>query len=241
MMVCFDRMLASEWYRVAQCIRELANKNIGGVTLWNFLDFLVTQRTPLFILLLPLIRYKLLNRLSDNEQEYFYQQQIKEKLRGRKMPACRSKGQMLVTLLTELKFLKDDLRPFHSAKLQQTLQHTASNLLNSSAGGNIGGANTGDGTSAFGIVASGAGGNSSSGGLDVEPGLAELGKLDLSLSTGVVAPPTSSTGLAKSSTVVVFGQDSGEGSGEGPRQSSASDLSAIAAAAQLALPTTTHK
>ena len=52
MMVCFDRMLASEWYRIAQCIRELANKNIGGVTLWNFLDFLVTQRTPLFILLL---------------------------------------------------------------------------------------------------------------------------------------------------------------------------------------------
>ncbi|KAI1307248.1 Protein unc-80 -like protein [Halotydeus destructor] len=109
MMVCFDRQLASEWYKICQRIRELTAKNIGGVNLWNFLDFVVTHRTPLFILLMPMIRHKLLVRTCDNEQEYYYQQLIRDKLQGRKMPSCRSKGQMLVTLLSELKHLKEDL------------------------------------------------------------------------------------------------------------------------------------
>ncbi|RWS14513.1 protein unc-80-like protein [Dinothrombium tinctorium] len=109
MMVCFERQLMTDWYRIAKCIRELANKNLGGLNLWNFLDFVVTHRTSLFILLLPLIRYKLLQKICDNEQEYYYQQLIKEKLAGRGMPSCRSKGQLLVYLLTELKNLKEDL------------------------------------------------------------------------------------------------------------------------------------
>ncbi|RWS30612.1 protein unc-80-like protein [Leptotrombidium deliense] len=109
MMVCFERQLMSDWYRIARCIREMANKNLGGVTLWNFIDFVVTFRTSLFVLLLPLIRYKLLHKICDNDQEYYYQQLIKDKLDGKNMPTCRSKGQLLVYLLTELKNLKEDI------------------------------------------------------------------------------------------------------------------------------------
>ena len=77
--------------------------------MWSFLDYVCTHRSPLFLLLMPLIRCKLIDRICSSDQEFYYQQQIKQKLQGRRMPSCRSKGQMLVALLTELKVLKEDL------------------------------------------------------------------------------------------------------------------------------------
>lgn len=109
MMVCFERQLSNDWYRIAKCVRENSDKNLKGVTFWNFIDFVVTYRTPLFIMLLPLIRYKLLQKICENDQEYFYQQLIRCKLEGQNMPPCRSRGQLLVCLFAELRGLKDDL------------------------------------------------------------------------------------------------------------------------------------
>lgn len=109
MIVCFERQLSNDWYRIARCIRENANKNLKGVTFWNFIDFVVTHRTPLFVLLLPLIRYKLLQKICNYDQEYFYQHQIRCKLEGQNMPHCRSRGQLLVCLFAELRGLKEDL------------------------------------------------------------------------------------------------------------------------------------
>lgn len=109
MMVCFERQLSNDWYRIAICIRENSEKNLKGVTFWNFIDFVVTFRTPLFIMLLPLIRHKLLQKVCESDQEYFYQQSIRCKLEGQNMPPCRSRGQLLVCLFAELKGFKDDL------------------------------------------------------------------------------------------------------------------------------------
>lgn len=108
-MICFDRLLSGEYHRIARCIREMVNRNAGGITLWNFMDYVVTHRSPLFLLLMPMIRFKLLNRNCTSEQEFYYQQQIRQKLSGRRMPSCRSKGQLLVSLIQDLKTLKDDL------------------------------------------------------------------------------------------------------------------------------------
>lgn len=109
MMVCFERQLSNDWYRIARCIRENANRNLQGVNFWNFIDFVVTHRTPLFILLLPLIRYKLMQKTCENDQEYYYQHLIRCKLEGQNMPMCRSRGQLLLHLFAELRGLKDDL------------------------------------------------------------------------------------------------------------------------------------
>lgn len=109
MIVCFERQLNTEWYRISRCIRDLANRGLGGIKLWDFLDFVCSHRTPLFILLFPLMKYKFLRKICDNDQEYYYQQQIRERLSGRKMPVCRSKGQLLVTLMAEMRTLKEDL------------------------------------------------------------------------------------------------------------------------------------
>ena len=109
LMVCFERQLNTEWYRIARSIRELGAKMQGGVTLWNFLDFVVTHRTPLFLLLFPVIRCKYLLKICDNDQEYFYQTQIKDKMLGRGLPLNRSKGQLLVQLMAEMRALRDEL------------------------------------------------------------------------------------------------------------------------------------
>ena len=110
LIACFERQLSNDWYRIARCVRDIMQQShSAGVTLWNFIDFVVTYRTPLFILLQPYVRHQLLHRVCDNDQEYYYQQLIAEKLQGRNMPQNRSKGKLLVTLLSELKGLKEDL------------------------------------------------------------------------------------------------------------------------------------
>ncbi|GIY32002.1 protein unc-80 [Caerostris extrusa] len=56
-MVCFEKQLGNDWYRIACCIRELRIE-CKGYGLWNFIDFTVTHRTPLYILLYPMIKCK---------------------------------------------------------------------------------------------------------------------------------------------------------------------------------------
>lgn len=111
MIACFERQLSNDWHRIARCIRELTNKNnYSGTTLWKFFDFIVTYRTPLFILLLPLIKYRLLTRYCDNDEEYYYQQQISEKLQGRNIfHRNLSKGHLYKSLFNELNNLKNNL------------------------------------------------------------------------------------------------------------------------------------
>lgn len=111
MIACFERQLSNDWHRIARCIRELTNKNnCSGTTLWKFFDFIVTYRTPLFILLLPLIKYRLLTRYCDNDEEYYYQQQISEKLQGRNFYHRNlSKGNLYKSLFNELNNLKNNL------------------------------------------------------------------------------------------------------------------------------------
>ncbi|XP_064455968.1 protein unc-80 homolog isoform X2 [Ornithodoros turicata] len=109
LIVCYERQLISDWHRIARCIRELGNRLQGGLALWSFLDFVVTHRTPLFVLLFPLIKYKILQTICDNEQEYYYQQLIRDKLKGVNLPIPKSFGCVFVDLVNELKTLKEDL------------------------------------------------------------------------------------------------------------------------------------
>lgn len=60
MLVCFESELVAEWGRVARAMRELGKRNEAAPVLWNFLEFVVTHRSPLYILLLPFIIHKVL-------------------------------------------------------------------------------------------------------------------------------------------------------------------------------------
>ncbi|XP_067144484.1 protein unc-80 homolog isoform X1 [Centruroides vittatus] len=107
--VCFEQELSEDWHRIACCVRELGNKMQGGLALWNFLDFVVTHRTPLYILLYPLIKNKMLRTICDNEQEYYYQQLIREKLQGFSLPTPKCQGSLFQDMTAEMKMLKEDL------------------------------------------------------------------------------------------------------------------------------------
>lgn len=64
MLVCFESDLVSDWGRIARAMRELGKRNEAAPILWNFLEFVVTHRTPLYILLLPFIIHKVRRKIS---------------------------------------------------------------------------------------------------------------------------------------------------------------------------------
>jgi hypothetical protein len=53
LIVCFELQISSQWRKIAKCVRELLDRGEGGLSLWNFLDFIATRRSPLYIMLLP--------------------------------------------------------------------------------------------------------------------------------------------------------------------------------------------
>ena len=55
LLICFEKNLAMDWHRVARTVQELGQQGCGGLALWDFLDFVVTYPTPVFVLLLPFI------------------------------------------------------------------------------------------------------------------------------------------------------------------------------------------
>ncbi|KAG9510770.1 Protein unc-80-like protein, partial [Fragariocoptes setiger] len=114
--VCFEQQLAPEWVRISRCIRDLAmQRTQPSAPLWDFLDFVVTYRFPLFILLLPLVRCQLLRKLADglngDTANYLQcQRLIQAKIHaGSPATVCRSKSFLFVSLTAELKMLKESL------------------------------------------------------------------------------------------------------------------------------------
>ncbi|XP_015761139.1 PREDICTED: protein unc-80 homolog [Acropora digitifera] len=61
LMVCFEDSLASEWYRIYQAMETVVESNICNVGFWDFMNFCVSHRTPLFLLIMPLIRTKVIH------------------------------------------------------------------------------------------------------------------------------------------------------------------------------------
>lgn len=56
--ICFENRLSSEWPRIVRVMRDLGRRNEAAPDLWSFLEFVVTHRTPLYIVLMPFILHK---------------------------------------------------------------------------------------------------------------------------------------------------------------------------------------
>ncbi|KAB1279135.1 Protein unc-80-like protein [Camelus dromedarius] len=63
-LVCFERQLGSQWYWLSLQVKEMALRKVGGLALWDFLDFIVRTRIPIFVLLRPFIQCKISFGLS---------------------------------------------------------------------------------------------------------------------------------------------------------------------------------
>lgn len=56
--ICFETELSNEWHKITRAMRELGKRNEAHCYLWDFLEFVVTHRTPLYILMYPFIFQK---------------------------------------------------------------------------------------------------------------------------------------------------------------------------------------
>ncbi|KAK6194683.1 hypothetical protein SNE40_000272 [Patella caerulea] len=114
LMVCFDKVLAPEWHKVAKTIQNLAARGRVGLPLWNFIDFVVTHRPALFLILQTFIDFRMMKVNCDTAQEYYLQQTIRDKLQGYSFTHPKSCGSILIQLATELKQLRDELAGYRS-------------------------------------------------------------------------------------------------------------------------------
>jgi hypothetical protein len=125
MTICFEGELITVWTRIARTMRELGKRNEAASFLWDFLDFVVTHRTPLYILMQPFIFQKVLVCLSFytisrdscfqlaqppiSDFERNIHAKIRDKMRGIGLPFPKSRGALLMELAHQMKELKEEL------------------------------------------------------------------------------------------------------------------------------------
>ncbi|KAI5728949.1 hypothetical protein M8J77_023574 [Diaphorina citri] len=122
--VCFESEMTIHWPRIARTIKEVNKMNEARLFLWNFLEFVVAQRSPLYVLLQPFIHQKLL-QTPYSDQERHYQFIIRENMFGLAIPKCRAA--LLTELIAEMKKLKEELEDKKYAEQcnqKNNLEHT---------------------------------------------------------------------------------------------------------------------
>ncbi|XP_078453386.1 protein unc-80 homolog [Lampetra planeri] len=107
LLVCFERQLGPYWYKLSLQVMEMAFRKVGVVALWDFMDFIVRTRIPLFVLLRPFIQCKLLHVHPETAEEEAAQRRISEQLERRFIPRPLSKSSLVAEFNNELKILKE--------------------------------------------------------------------------------------------------------------------------------------
>lgn len=134
--------MAKEWPRIVRIMRDLGRRNEAAPELWSFLEFVVTHRTPLYIVLMPFILHKVshlkcrnqiiqINEITTTQisqppigdHERHMQFLIRERMRGMQTPnTIRSRGALLLELARELRDLRDELEERRYGNLSKTHQ-----------------------------------------------------------------------------------------------------------------------
>lgn len=135
-MVCFERSLGNQWYRLSLQVKEMALRKVGGLAFWDFIDFIVRTRIPIFVLLRPFIQCKvtsvplivralshclpssspvrvrlsppqLLTQPADSQEEITARHHIADQLERRFIPRPLCKSSLFAEFNNELKILKE--------------------------------------------------------------------------------------------------------------------------------------
>ncbi|KAL0270475.1 UNVERIFIED_CONTAM: hypothetical protein PYX00_007876 [Menopon gallinae] len=128
--VCFENELTNDWPRIAKTVKDVGRVLDLGSVFWNFLDFVASQRTPLFVLLLPFINQKV-NSQPLNDQQRHMQFIIREKLKGYSLPVTKCRSALLIELAHEIKELKEELE---NGKIEDARMGDQMNTSNSQSG-----------------------------------------------------------------------------------------------------------
>ncbi|XP_046742007.1 protein unc-80 homolog isoform X8 [Diprion similis] len=108
MIICFEAELKKEWPRILRTMRLLNKRNEASIHLWDFLEFVVTHRTALYIQMSPFIVHKI-GQPPISEHERNMQSIIRKKINGIGMPVPKSRGTLLTDLSHDLKDLKEEI------------------------------------------------------------------------------------------------------------------------------------
>uniref|UniRef100_A0A6Q2X9I2 Uncharacterized protein n=1 Tax=Esox lucius TaxID=8010 RepID=A0A6Q2X9I2_ESOLU len=106
-LVCFERQLGNQWYRLSLQVKEMALRKVGGLAFWDFIDFIVRTRIPIFVLLRPYIQCKLLTQPADSQEEITARHHIADQLERRFIPRPLCKSSLFAEFNNELKILKE--------------------------------------------------------------------------------------------------------------------------------------
>ncbi|KAK7065539.1 hypothetical protein SK128_001021 [Halocaridina rubra] len=131
MMVCFEKQLSQDWHRVLHCLKDMDARGEGGLALWDFLDFVVSFRTPLFVLMRPFILTKLYLECPEDGSDQ-YQLIIRDRVHGWSLPSARCHGSVLSDLAHQISYLKLtyvplgelDVRP-SALEIQSEISHVS--------------------------------------------------------------------------------------------------------------------
>uniref|UniRef100_W5KQ91 Unc-80 homolog, NALCN channel complex subunit n=1 Tax=Astyanax mexicanus TaxID=7994 RepID=W5KQ91_ASTMX len=106
-LVCFERQLGNQWYRLSLQVKEMALRKVGGLAFWDFIDFIVRTRIPIFVLLRPFIQCKLLTQPAESQEEITARHHIADQLERRFIPRSLCKSSLFAEFNNELKILKE--------------------------------------------------------------------------------------------------------------------------------------
>ncbi|XP_076872130.1 protein unc-80 homolog isoform X4 [Brachyhypopomus gauderio] len=106
-LVCCERQLGNQWYRLSLQVKEMALRKVGGMAFWDFIDFIVRTRIPIFMLLRPFIQCKLLTQPAESQEEITARHHIADQLERRFIPRSLCKSSLFAEFNNELKILKE--------------------------------------------------------------------------------------------------------------------------------------
>ncbi|KAL7307483.1 hypothetical protein TKK_0000662 [Trichogramma kaykai] len=115
--ISFENDLTSEWPRILRTMKLLNKRNEASLHLWNFLEFVVTHRTPLYIQMMLFIIHKI-GQAPISEHERTMQGIIRDRMNGIGMSCTKSKSDLLNDLINEWKKLKEEIEDRKFDELQ---------------------------------------------------------------------------------------------------------------------------
>ncbi|CAF3810181.1 unnamed protein product, partial [Didymodactylos carnosus] len=110
LIIGFTKQLKKEWQRIAQAIKLMCGKqtNISSILL-SFIDFIVSYKTPIFVILRPFLFHYMSTVTCENDRDYELISQIQQKLIFDKLTPSKCSGEVLNSLMSELNQLKAEL------------------------------------------------------------------------------------------------------------------------------------
>ncbi|XP_043466068.1 protein unc-80 homolog isoform X3 [Leptopilina heterotoma] len=132
--ICFEKELTTEWPKIARTMRLLNKRNEASLYLWDFLEFVVTHRTPLYIQMMPFIVQKI-GRAPISEHERNMQSIIREKINGDWTCVPKSRGTLLADLIHDLKTLKEQIESRKIDEMQPEPKRSVAEMHITNEGG----------------------------------------------------------------------------------------------------------